>query len=564
MKGFLQRVKRFFFPQAGSPRWVRVLPYAVLGLLTFVVLIAGAYTWEYTNSPQFCGTSCHTMPPEYSAYLASPHARVDCVDCHIGRGFIATRITRKAGDIRHVTATAFRSYEYPIRARELRPARETCEKCHFPEKFSDDSLREVKSFLPDRANTAISTFLVLKTGGGSQRQGLGRGIHWHIENKIEYLTTDPEQQDIPYVRVYNEDGSVTEYVDLESGLDPATVNPDDLEEMDCITCHNRITHRVNTPEDTIDDLLAKGLIPEDIPEFRREAVAVYGAPYDSVEMGVNAISGLTGFYQTYYPDYYAQNQDAVDGAVKLVQERYQQSVFPEQKSDWTTHPNNIGHKDSPGCFRCHDGKHLNQEEQAIRLECNLCHSIPVVSGPSDFVSDLEISRGPEPESHLNANWISLHHTAFNETCSNCHTTDNPGGTDNTSFCSNSACHGNVWEYAGFDAPQLREVLLAQLPPEPTPLPTPAGGPVTYSGVIGPLFQARCGGCHGASAGLQDLDLTSYEGVLKGGTNGPAIVPGDVDDSLLIQKQSGDLAHFGQLTPEELEMVRAWIEAGATQ
>ncbi|HLE14356.1 MAG TPA: NapC/NirT family cytochrome c, partial [Anaerolineales bacterium] len=358
MKGFLQRVKRFFFPPAGSPRWVRVLPYAVLGLLTFVVLIAGAYTWEYTNSPQFCGTSCHTMPPEYSAYLASPHARVDCVDCHIGRGFIATRITRKAGDIRHVTATAFRSYEYPIRARELRPARETCEKCHFPEKFSDDSLREVKSFLPDRANTAISTFLVLKTGGGSQRQGLGRGIHWHIENKIEYLTTDPEQQDIPYVRVYNEDGSVTEYVDLESGLDPATVNPDDLEEMDCITCHNRITHRVNSPEDTIDDLLAKGLIPEDIPEFRREAVAVYGAPYDSVEMGVNAISGLTGFYQTYYPDYYAKNQTEVDSAVKLVQERYQQSVFPEQKSDWTTHPNNIGHKDSPGCFRCHDGKHL--------------------------------------------------------------------------------------------------------------------------------------------------------------------------------------------------------------
>ena len=564
MKGFLQRVKRFFFPPAGSPRWVRVLPYAALGLLTFVVLIAGAYTWEYTNSPQFCGTSCHTMPPEYSAYLASPHARVDCVDCHIGRGFIATRITRKAGDIRHVTATAFRSYEYPIRARELRPARETCEKCHFPEKFSDDSLREVKSFLPDRANTAISTFLVLKTGGGSQRQGLGRGIHWHIENKIEYLTTDPEQQDIPYVRVYNEDGSVTEYVDLESGLDPATVNPDDLEEMDCITCHNRITHRVNTPEDTIDDLLAKGLIPEDIPEFRREAVAVYGAPYDSVEMGVNAISGLTGFYQTYYPDYYAQNQDAVDGAVKLVQERYQQSVFPEQKSDWTTHPNNIGHKDSPGCFRCHDGKHLNQEEQAIRLECNLCHSIPVVSGPSDFVSDLEISRGPEPESHLNANWISLHHTAFNETCSNCHTTDNPGGTDNTSFCSNSACHGNVWEYAGFDAPQLRQVLLAQLPPEPTPLPTPSGGPVTYTTAIAPLFQARCGSCHGASGALQGLDLTSYEGVLKGGTNGPAVAPGDVDGSLLIQKQSGDQAHFGQLTPEELEMVQAWIEAGTPQ
>jgi len=191
MKRIIARVKLFFFPPAGSPRWVRVLPYAVLGVLTLVLLIAGAYAWEYTNSPQFCGTSCHTMPPEYSAYLVSPHARVDCVDCHIGRGFIATRISRKAGDVRHVIATALKSYEYPIRAGELRPARETCERCHFPEKFSDDSLREVKQYIPDKANTPLSTYLVLKTGGGSQRQGLGRGIHWHIENKITFLSLDP-------------------------------------------------------------------------------------------------------------------------------------------------------------------------------------------------------------------------------------------------------------------------------------------------------------------------------------------------------------------------------------
>jgi hypothetical protein len=502
------------------------------------------------------------MPPEFSAYLVSPHARVDCVDCHIGRGFIATRITRKAGDIRHVIATALSSYEYPIRARELRPARETCERCHFPEKFSDDSLREVREFLPDKANTPRSTFLVLKTGGGSQRQGLGRGIHWHVENRVEYLATDPEQQDIPYVRVYEDDGSVTEYVDIESGLDPETINSADLEEMDCITCHNRITHRVNTPEDTIDDLMAKGLISRDIPEFRRVAAEVYAAEHDSLQEGQSAISGITGFYETYYPDYYAGHKAEVDAAVNLVQERYEQSVFPEQKSDWKTHPNNIGHKDSPGCFRCHDGKHLNQAQEAIRLECNLCHSVPVVAGPSDFVADVEISRGPEPESHLNANWISLHHSAFNETCSNCHTTDNPGGTDNTSFCSNSACHGNVWEYAGFDAPGLRQVLLAQLPPEPTPLPTPEGGQVNYSSVIGPLLQERCGSCHGPSGGLQELDLTTYEGVLRGGTSGPAVAPGDVEGSLLVQKQSGEMAHFGQLSPEELELVKSWIQAGA--
>ena len=289
---------------------------------------------------------------------------------------------------------------------------------------------------------------------------------------------------------------------------------------------------------------------------------MYATPYHSLQECLSALSGITSFYETYYPDYYAKHQEEVDSAVKLVQERYSQSVFPEQKSDWTTHPNNIGHKVSPGCFRCHDGKHLDQEQQAIRLECNLCHSVPVVSGPSDFVSDLEISRGPEPESHLNSNWIGLHNQAFDETCSNCHTTDNPGGTDNSSFCSNSACHGNVWEYAGFDAPGLRQVLLSQLPPEPTPLPTPQGGQVNFTAVVGPLFQIRCAGCHGPSNGLQGLDLTTYEGALKGGVNGPVIIPGDVEGSLLIQKQSGEMAHFSQLTPEELEMVKTWIEAGA--
>jgi mono/diheme cytochrome c family protein len=236
-------------------------------------------------------------------------------------------------------------------------------------------------------------------------------------------------------------------------------------------------------------------------------------------------------------------------------------VFPEQNSDWTTHPNNIGHKDSPGCFRCHDGKHLNAAGEAIRLECNLCHSIPVVAGPQDFVSEVEISRGPEPETHQNPNWIGLHRDVFDQTCSNCHTTENPGGTDNTSFCSNSACHGSAWEYAGFDAPALREILLEQLPPVPTPTAPPSDLELTYQGVIGLILQERCGACHGATGGIQGLDLTSYEGILQGGTSGPAVIPGNPDNSLVVVKQSGEQAHFGQLSPEELDLVEEWIAAG---
>jgi nitrate/TMAO reductase-like tetraheme cytochrome c subunit len=150
-------------------------------------MVGGAYAWDYTNSPVFCGTACHTMPPEYTSYLTSPHARVDCVECHIGRDFIATRISRKAGDVRHIFATLFVTYEFPIRAHNMRPARDTCERCHFPEKFADDSLRELKLFESDQFNTPTSLYLVMKTGGGSERMGLGRGIHWHIENQVLLL-----------------------------------------------------------------------------------------------------------------------------------------------------------------------------------------------------------------------------------------------------------------------------------------------------------------------------------------------------------------------------------------
>ena len=563
MKGFLARLKRFFFPEPGAPRWVRVLPYAVLGVLTLLVLTAGAFAWDYTNSPGFCGTSCHTMPPEYSAYLASPHARVDCVDCHIGKSFIATKITRKAGDMRHVLATAFHSYEYPINARQMRPARETCELCHNPEKFSDDSLKEIKYYDNDPNNTPHTIYLTLKTGGGSQRQGLGRGIHWHIENPVYFLPTDELQQNIPYIKVQNADGTTMEYVDIESGLNPASVDPSKLVEMDCMTCHNRITHLVIPPEETVDQLISRNLISADIPDIRRESVELISRKYESTAAATEGIRSLVSYYQTYYPEYYTANQSKVDSAVTALEDSYKQRVFPEQESDWDTHPNNLGHKDFPGCFRCHDGKHLNAQNQAIRLECNLCHSIPVVTGPNDFVAKVEISRGPEPQSHLNQNWINLHRDSVNDTCSQCHSTENPGGTDNTSFCSNSACHGSTWKFAGFDAPQLRAVLMPQIPPTPTPMPASQEGNITYDDAVGPLFQTRCGSCHG-DGGIQGLNLTTYAGVMAGSDNGPVIVPGEPDQSLLIKKQTADTPHFSQLSPQELDLVSCWIKAGAPE
>src|SRR3990172_7306661 len=342
MKRVGQAIRRFFFPPAGSSRWVRLAPYATLGVLTLIVLTAGVYTWDYTNSPEFCGTACDTMPPEYTSYLTSPHARIDCVECHIGRGFIATRVTRKAGALRHIVLMATQRYEFPIRATDLRPARETCERCHFPEKFSDDSLREIKHYLPDEDNTPTTTYRGRKPGGGSARQGLGRGIHWHIENPVYYYPTDPEEQDIPYVRVQNADGSLAEYVDLEAGFDLSTVDEADLKQMDCITCHNRITHLVYNPQDSVDGMLARGVIDRAIPEIRSKAVEALGGQYASDEEALAAIAALDEYYLQNPPDYAAENSQTIDSAVAILQDTYRQSVFRHQKSDWNTHPNKIG------------------------------------------------------------------------------------------------------------------------------------------------------------------------------------------------------------------------------
>jgi len=563
MKKFQTWLKRFFFPPSNAALSIRILPYAILGILTIAVLIGGAYGWQYTNSPSFCGATCHTMPPEYAAYQVSPHAQIACVECHIGREFIGNQIFRKVGDIKHLIATTFKTYEYPIMATSMRPARETCETCHSPEKFSDDSLRLITHFTGDLRNTPYSIYLVLKTGGGTKRSGLGRGIHWHIENKVYFYATDTSEQKIPYVRVVNDDGSVDEYTDISANFDPASVDEGQLHEMDCITCHNRITHRIYTPEESVDTSMSLGKISTSIPNIRLKGVEVLRGAYTTQEEALAGIAALDDYYKTNHSDFYLDNKVMVQSAIVELQTIFSESVFIDQKVDWNAHPNNIGHIDSAGCFRCHDGKHMDSEQQAIRLECNLCHSIPVVVSAQDLVSRIEISRGSEPNSHLNPNWIILHHNAFAATCSNCHTTGDPGGTSNTSFCSNSACHGSVFTYAGFDAPALRSILQAQLPtPVPSPTLAPVVGTPTFKVNIQPIFAARCTMCHSGTSAQAGLDLSTYAGVMQGSMNGVVVVQGDSSSSKLIKVQS--MQHKANLSQEELELLKQWIDGNAPE
>lgn len=582
MKRFLAGIRRFFLPPADAKIFTRVLPFFVVAFVLILFFAFANYAWEGTNAPGFCGLTCHTMPPEYVTYQNSSHTNIACEDCHMGRDSLAIMVQRKvAYSWQTGSAMILNTYHYPIVAKNMAPAREACENCHKPEKFTTDKLVEIKTFAEDAANTPSSTFLVLHTGGGTQRQGLGYGIHWHIENPVFFYATDNEQQNIPYVAVINLDGTKTEYLDVQSNIEPAKIVPGQLKKMDCITCHNRTAHLIDSPQNLVDSMMARGQVSANIPNIKQKAVEVMSANYSSEKAAMDGIAALGSYYQGKDVD-----SALVTGAVQSLQTMWKQSNFLDQKANWQTHPDNIGHQISAGCFRCHDGKHLaqvpGQNPATIRLECNLCHSVPVISGPSKPVANLQLSKGIEPISHKSANWITLHRQMFNDSCKGCHTTDDMGGTSNVSFCSNSQCHGASWKFAGFDAPKLAAVIASEaiaLKPTPTitpevkPTNTPSAtisatkavsGSTTVSyAIIQPVFQDRCGTCHGSGA-TKGLNVTTYAAIMKGSDSGAVIIPGQPDQSLIIKIQSQPDPHFGQFSAGELAQVTAWIQGGAVE
>ncbi len=554
------RINRFITPSRESSIWVRLMPFATLVFAGLVVFVLAGAGWEYTNRSVFCGTACHTMPPQYISYLQSPHANVNCVECHIGRATIATQFTRKAQDVSHIIRFVGADYEVPIYSKKLRPASQVCERCHNPEKFSGNSLTEIKHYNAEKNNELEVTHLSFKTGGGTHREGLGKGIHWHIENQMQYIATDEPHldQEIPWVQVtYADTGETETFIDAEAELpaDFVEQNQDRIKTVDCMTCHNRESHEFKNPNDALDDAMARGIISPEIPYFKQNAVAVMERKYPTMGDALAAIRGLKGYYEVNWPEYYAARTQEVDAAVETLADIYQDMVFPTMDASWESHPDNLGHKDWPGCFRCHDGKHVNEQNESIRVECNLCHSIPVRQPEDGSTPAIALGEPFEPESHIDANWLSRHRFEFDDTCQGCHDVSNPGGSDDSSFCANSACHATEWKYAGLDATsivELTNVLASSLPTYPE-------ADLTWDDLVGPILESRCVACHGGTAGLY---LDTYEGAMAGGNLGPAIVPGSAEDSLLVQLQRA--GHPNSLAPRELDWIIEWINMGAPE
>jgi hypothetical protein len=346
-----------------------VLALTVVNLL--IVSLAAFRGVEYMDSTQFCGQVCHTvMEPEFVAHRDGPHSRVPCVACHIGPGapwFVKSKID----GTRQVFAVMFGTYSRPIASpvHDLRPARDTCEECHWPEKFQGDKVVSVMEFANDEQNTPSTTRVVLHVGGGLPQLGSIAGIHWHTDprNEIDFVATDAKRQVIPYVRLKDRAGHVHEY--RTADVTDAQIAAGERRRMDCVDCHNRPTHAFfATPERAVDAAMARGVMSRGLPFARQRAVEALKATYPD---RATAETEIARQIRAHYP---AGGAD-VDQLVNTTQFLYARDVFPAMHVSWGTHPDNVGHTDAPGCFRCHDDQHKSSDGRVIRQDCELCHDI---------------------------------------------------------------------------------------------------------------------------------------------------------------------------------------------
>jgi nitrate/TMAO reductase-like tetraheme cytochrome c subunit len=357
-----------------------------IGIATILnVMIFGLASYKgvsYMDSKEFCGLSCHTvMAPEYSAYENSPHSRVECVQCHIGPG-AGWFIRSKLSGMRQVYAVTFHTYSRPIPSpvKYLRPARDTCEQCHWPQRFSGDKFILKTNYKDDEKNTPMTTALVMKIGGRASSGSVGiHGRHLDDGSRIQYISTDERRQVIPVVYYTDDKGKTVEYISTDIKVSKQELEKGEQRTMDCIDCHNRPTHAFELPANAVDLRMSRGLISPELPYIHKKAVELLKADYPNRDIAQKQIvAGIENYYRTSYPDVYTSKRALIEQAAENVAKIYLRNIYPDMKMTWGVHPNNLGHNDFPGCFRCHDGSHTSPDGQTISNDCTSCHNLLAV------------------------------------------------------------------------------------------------------------------------------------------------------------------------------------------
>lgn len=365
-----------------DPRHRRVAAIFTFGTIILLLFTTfGSFkAYEYTETDEFCGQVCHTvMNPEFTAYKYSPHARVGCVKCHIGSGaewFVKAKISGSY----QVYSVLFDKYPRPIPTpiENLRPAQETCEQCHWPQNFYSEKRRDFNYFRSNEKNSKWNLTLLMKVGGGTPETGVTEGIHWHmnIANEVTYYAKDKSRMVIPWVKTKSREGIETIYRSTEINVSEEELAKGEMRRMDCIDCHNRPAHIYNPAPRVINHIMELNWIDPNLPFAKSIGVDAIDRNYTNKEIALDSIKIVVeNFYNSNYPEIAAAKKDAIDRAVKELQKIYSRNYFPEMKVSWRKFPEHIGHMYSPGCFRCHDGKHVSDEGKVISKDCNVCHTI---------------------------------------------------------------------------------------------------------------------------------------------------------------------------------------------
>ncbi|MHB8891710.1 MAG: NapC/NirT family cytochrome c [Candidatus Limnocylindrales bacterium] len=431
---FYLRGRRLRLPSSKRGLFALLMILAGLG---GVAVFTGVSLIQWTETADFCGR-CHTMAPELQAYEAGAHRDVACAECHVEPG-VAGWIKAKLNGTRQLVDVVLGTFPEPIPPPDhdaLPLADDTCAKCHDVGRKALAALKTRTQFAEDEANTRQFVGLLIRPGGGDIFN-VDRGVHWHVLRTVTYVSTDPRRTTIDYVAATTESGAIDEFISQDKitvaedvqadidGLKAAGVE----HTMTCYDCHNRAGHAIPNPRTEVDYRLATGKIDPTLPFIKRESMRMLWAGYPDVATADVAADGLISFYEQNYPTVARSKAAQISSAVEQLKVLYRLTATPEMKVSAKTYPDNLGHMDFPGCFRCHDGGHYLVKDgvvtrQAIPSTCDTCHTFPQL-GPA--VASLPL--GEPPSTHDDGLWVFNHKNVTTEldpggqSCGECHARD---------------------------------------------------------------------------------------------------------------------------------------------
>ena len=466
-----RRTRRVFAPagrvlhKIPHPPWRSkrgiLLIFVLLGGFGLVAGVGGMTAIAFSGTPGFCGL-CHTMDPELKAYAMSPHKDVECAACHINPG-LGGFVKAKANGTKQLLHIITGQYPTPIEPpdhADLPPVAVTCLTCHSLANITQNG-GPVKLVLrprykPDEANTRETIAIMIRPAGMGQGSGTTgttgaaadngvKGVHWHVQQKVTYTSSDIHAQKIDLVDITAKDGTVKQYIAGTQVAVSTDVKPDierltssqTTKTMDCIDCHNRVGHAVPSPDRAIDEAIGAGLISTNLPFIKRDSVALLNGDYPTLAAADKAISALSTTLATKYPLVAKAQAKQITQAIDELKLQYRLIATPAMKVQAKTYPDNLGHQTSLGCFRCHDGAHYlvvkgQITTTTIPSECSTCHTFPQIGASAS-----SFPLGSKPVTHKDKLWVFSHklatssRTGAGTTCAACH---------KSTYCEN--CHNS--------------------------------------------------------------------------------------------------------------------------